>query len=393
MMDPSLPDAVVWFPGFGVAQANWSTCEFHQRVRKITGGNVPFIYPSMPIYNFRHYGDLPNETLFGDDVDPQDVDELATPADAATRMHFSPDVLFSPEDLDIDHVCCETRDRVSACKRVWVIGHSIGGLFALRFSQLFRDQCAMVVLLDSAIVCEELGWVARPPPDLDDDELYNLQLRVMNTCSDDQMRAVRDLGTFVLCSLFAQSPALVCDVPLLIAQNHDDGDSPKWARVQEWFVERLQNISPARVHVVHSHNGGHFFHETRDGAEAVVGALRELAWALPKDTTEERIDAVVGRPFRISLSASSDVVYRFAGVYHADERAGCGKRSNGISFSGSLAVNPFVTTPWPTAEQVFEFVGRVCGRYYVVFDKMCHGRTVPVQYAVVVRDAWVPVRV
>jgi len=126
-----------------------------------------------------------------------------------------------------------------------------------------------------------------------------------------------------------------------------------------------------------------------DVVEAVVSTEHDFEWASSKRTNEECIDAVAYQPFRITLSAASDntFVYRFADVYAIDERTGCEMRSNGIVFSRSIVLNPFDSTPWPTAAQAFEFLGRASGRYCVVFDKMCHGCTVPVKFTVVVRAA------
>lgn len=273
-------EAVVVFSGFGCAPSGWragftpgAEPGFIDRVREMVSPRAHVLYHDTRLYNFMHYGWPP--PLDNLPARLSDIDTPATAPDPAQRDAVSPDVVFEPRELLLETHCRRMERRVLSgnYRRVTIIGHSIGALFALRLAAMLPAHLVRVTLcIDAAVPCRALNWDTVPlAPQITRGDLRYLQARVQSG----DLVAVTRLAVLALRVLIQQGRPEHAHGVVLYATNQDPSDAPTRRLAQKYWVDELRR-SGTDVSELHAVGCSHFMHDHAEGRELILERLDAL---------------------------------------------------------------------------------------------------------------------
>ena len=147
-----------------------------------------------------------------------------------------------------------------------LVGHSVGGMYVLRYAKLYPDDVAGIVLVDGrpkkfTAECEKAGLSLCTPPGLLAAVLPShvaAELRGLEAC-DEQTPGPEELGDIPI-------TVMAGTVPQPLAPK---GAVPLWLRLQQEFAEEVAN-----GRYVQADGAGHYIH--KDKPELVVREIKSV---------------------------------------------------------------------------------------------------------------------
>lgn len=146
------------------------------------------------------------------------------------------------------------------------VGHSMGGMYVLRFAKLFPKDVAGIVLVDGrprefTRKCEEAGLSpCRPPESLVLAAPPHIAAEIRGIAqSEEQTPTPQELGNLPVTVIVATKPPPGAPI----------GGQPVWLRVQKDFADAVED-----GRYVIAEGAGHYVH--RDAPELVVQRIREM---------------------------------------------------------------------------------------------------------------------
>lgn len=147
-----------------------------------------------------------------------------------------------------------------------LVGHSAGGLYSLKFAELYPNDVAGIVLIDGrpkkfTKACEKEGvWPCAPPKALAYLMPSHIKAEILGLAqSEDQAPAPQELGDLPITVIAATKPP----------PGAPKKAQPIWIRVQQEFADQLENGN-----FVLAQGAGHYVH--KDNPELVIGEIRRL---------------------------------------------------------------------------------------------------------------------